>query len=91
MGGEILSIKIVHENCNLNLAKDKSLPTNSYLVTYELDGKVLYDIVISNKRSDIFDAYWDKYRNDLKTICWTDGKFNSKMWGYKTKEDKRRK
>lgn len=82
--------KVVHEKCEKEVAKDKSLPVNSYLVTYLLEDKLTYDIVICNKRADAFDIYWDKYRENLKSIEWTDGKVNAKTWGYKPPERKRK-
>jgi hypothetical protein len=83
--------KIVHQDCSKELAKDKSLPLNSYLVTYSLDNETRYDIVVCNKRSQIFDMYWDKYREGLKDIRWTDGKVNPKLWGVEPKEPKKKK
>jgi hypothetical protein len=83
---------IVHiENCDENAPKDKSLPVNSYLVTYHLDGKKICDIVICHKRADVFDMYWDKYRKDLKSIEWTDGTVSARLWGHKAKESKKKR
>jgi hypothetical protein len=82
--------KVVHENCEKEAAKDKSLPLNSYLVTYFLEDKLAYDIVVCNKRVSVFDMYWDKYRENLKDIKWTDGKVNPKTWGYKPPEKKKK-
>lgn len=82
--------KVVHEKCEKEVAKDKSLPVNSYLVTYLLEDKLTYDIVICDKRANAFDIYWDKYRENLKSIEWTDGKVNAKTWGYKPPERKRK-
>jgi hypothetical protein len=82
--------KVVHEKCEKEVAKDKSLPVNSYLVTYLLEDKLTYDIVICDKRANAFDIYWDKYRENLKSIEWTDGKVNAKTWGYKPPEKKKK-
>jgi hypothetical protein len=71
---------VLHQNCEKSVAKDKSLPLNSYLVTYISDEETAYDIVICNKQVDIFDMYWDKYREGLKDIRWTDGRVNPKLW-----------
>jgi hypothetical protein len=35
--------------------------------------------------------YWDKYREGLKDIRWTDGKVNPKLWGNEPKETKKKK
>jgi hypothetical protein len=55
-----------------------------------LEDKLTYDIVICNKRANAFDIYWDKYRENLKSIEWTDGKVSAKTWGYKPPEKKRK-
>ena len=81
--------KILHQNCEKETAKDKSLPLNSYLVTYISDEETLYDIVICNKQVEIFDMYWDKYREGLKDIRWTDGRVNPKLWQSQTEKKKK--
>ncbi len=83
--------KIVHQDCDKSLAKDKTLPLNSYIVTYEVDNQKKHDIVVCNKRAQIFDMYWDQYREGLKDIRWTDGKVNPKLWGNPPKETKKKK
>jgi hypothetical protein len=84
-------MQILHQNCNPELAKDKTLPCNAYLVKYETDGELCYDIVITNKKVDIFDYYWDKYREGLKSFKQTEGRINPKLWGYKAKSEKTKK
>ena len=91
MGWAFMTCTVLHENCNLELSKDKSLPSNSYLVTYQSEDKIRYDIVTCTKRVDIFDTYWDKYRENLKDIRWTEGRVNPRIWGYKAKEIKKKK
>ena len=83
------SINVIHVNCDPSAAQDSSLPRDSYLVTYGDDGSQQYDIV-QGLQSDIFDHYWDKYR-DVRGMKWTDGKSNPKMWGYKQPDKKKRK
>jgi hypothetical protein len=82
-------INIIHVNCDPILAEDKSLPRDSYLVTYCDNDEQRHDIV-QGLRSDIFDQYWDKYR-DVRGMEWTEGTVNPKMWGYKPSETKKRK
>lgn len=84
-------MKILHENCDPSLADDKSLPYTSYLVEYVFGKTIQYDLVMANKQVDIFDYYWDKYREDLLTFTQTQGKINPKLWGYKKPEKKKRK
>lgn len=91
MGESILIIQIVHKKCNKELANDRTLPYNSYLVWYEDDGSTCYDVVITNKKTDIFDYYWDNYRENFKGFKQSEGRVNPKLWGNKSKEDKKKK
>ena len=72
-------IKIIEEGCAPAAAENRSLPYTAYLVTYEVNGMVKYDIAIGSKKVDIFDYYWDKYRivRDMKQ---TEGRANPKTW-----------
>lgn len=81
-------VKIVHADCDPSLAQDKSLPCTSYLVEYTLDGLTKFDIVISSKRVDIFDHYWDNYRKDFINMSQTAGVVNPRLWVDKNKEKK---
>jgi len=60
-----LTVQIIHKNCDPTLADDKSLPYTAYIVKYYENDQYCYDIVICNKKVDIFDYYWDRYREDL--------------------------
>jgi len=84
-------MKILHHNCDSSLANDRSLPNSAYLVTYKLDGAICYDIVIADKKVDIFDYYWDRYRNDLIKFKQAEGRANPKFWSPPKKQDKKRK
>lgn len=74
-------MKIIHKNCQKELSKDKSLPLNSYIISYKLDEEIVYDIVQSNSKVEIFDHYYDNYGNVLINISWTNGTVNPKLWG----------
>lgn len=82
--------QVVQVDCDKKAAKDKTLPKNSYLVTYLIDTKLTHDIVICRKRSDVFDMYWDKYRKELKSIEWTDGNVDPRNWEYRPPEKKKK-
>lgn len=76
-----MSVKIIYENCDPQLAQDKSLPYTAYLVKYCVDDQYKYDVVICNKKTDIFDHYWDRYREGLISFKQTEGRTNPKLWG----------
>jgi hypothetical protein len=84
-------MKILHKNCDPELANDRSLPYTAYVVQYKLDGSICYDIVIPDKKVEIFDYYWDRYRNDLISFKQTEGRTNPKLWDVPKKEEKKRK
>ena len=49
-----------------------------------------YDIVITDKKCDIFDHYWDKYREGFISFKQSEGRANPRLWGNKPKETKKR-
>lgn len=73
-------MKIVFSKCDPELADDKSLPYTAYLVNYKEDDTNYYDIVICNKKVEIFDYYWDRYREGLIGFKQTEGRVNPKLW-----------
>ncbi len=81
----------LHQKCDPELANDRGLPYTAYLVAYEEDGEMFYDIVIPSKKVEIFDYYWDKYREGLKSFKQTEGRVNPKLWGVKPKKEKKKR
>ena len=71
--------------------KDKTFPSDAYLVWYNVDGSELLDLTRSAKKSNIFDMYYDKYSSDLKRIEYGHGTVNPSQWGYKSPEKKKRR
>jgi hypothetical protein len=49
-----------------------------------------FDIAWGNKKSEIFDHYWDNYRHDLINMTQSEGRVNPKMWGNKPKDSKKK-
>ncbi len=85
-------VRILHKDCDLPIANNKDLPYDSYVVTYVEDGKICYDIVQPRKQIEIFDYYWDNYRENFKPP-WkqSEGRINPKLWGVQPKETKKKK
>jgi hypothetical protein len=73
-------VKIIHRDCDESKGEDKSLPYTAYMVTYREGGQLKYDIATAPKQVDIFDYYWDEYRNDFVTMVQTEGRANPKLW-----------
>ena len=73
-------MKFIAKECDPSLAQDRSLPYTAYLVEYLQDGLTKFDIVASVKQVEIFDYYWDLYRNDFVTMKQSEGRVNPKLW-----------
>lgn len=84
-------MKIIHKDCDPSVADDRSLPYSTYLVTYKMDGVICYDLVITDKKVDIFDYYWDRYRSDFITFKQSEGRTNPRNWSPPKKEKEKRK
>ena len=83
-------MNVIHEKCEKKVADDKKLPKSSYLVTYVAEEKLSYDIVLADSRVEIFDHYYDKYKEGLQSIGWTMGTMNARTWtGLKTPPEKK--
>ena len=85
------SCEIILSKTTIDKAKDKSLPSDAFIVKYILEGKNLIDVTRSGKQSNVFDMYYDKYREGLKKIEWGYGTVNPSQFGYKKPEKRRRK
>ena len=83
-------IRILQEDCDPELGDDKSLPYTCYLITYkDKEGNTKYDLAVGNKQVDIFDHYWDKYRDNFVTMRQSGGAVNPKMWNAPGSEPKK--
>lgn len=83
-------IKILQKDCDRSLGDDKSLPNTCYVVEYYSDGTKHYDLVVSGKQVDIFDHYYDEYKEGFITMYQSAGTANPKLWG-STPNDKKKK
>ena len=73
-------MNIIHENCEKKVSEDKKLPKSSYLVTYVAKEKLSYDIVMADSKVEIFDTYYDKYKEGLQRIDWAEGNVKPSLW-----------
>ena len=78
-----MSVNIIHEKCDKSAADDKTLPRNAYLVTYVVEDMITYDIVMADGRVDVFDEYWDKYKEGLQSIAFANGNVKPSLWNKK--------
>ena len=74
-------MNILHEACSPDMAKDRKLPYNSYLVCYMGEDQVLkHDIAISGTAVELFDNYYDKYKKGFQWFKQTEGRVTPALW-----------
>ena len=78
-------IKLIFEKCPRDKADDKKLPSDSFVVSYNEKDELKYDIVRASAQVDVFDAYYDKYKN-VKGIEWTKGIIHPKTYDGQTQK-----
>ena len=76
-------IRLIFEKCPRDKANDKKLPSDSFIVSYEHDKELKHDIIRAAAQVDVFDAYYDKYKN-VKGIEWTKGIIHPKTYDGQT-------
>ena len=84
-------VKILHKDCDPSLSEDKSLPNTCYVVEYYIDGIKHYDLVVSTKQVDIFDYYYDEYKDAFITMYHSSGTANPKVWNSNSKKSNNKK
>ena len=85
-----MKVNILFEKCDPEKAMDPSLPYTAYLVSYKDKETVFYDVTICNKVSDLFDHYYDTYKNVI-SLTQSNGKINPKLWNDpKQKKEKKK-
>ena len=83
--------EILKHNCTLQETKDHNVPTDAYIVEYIVDDEICYDLTRCGKRVNLFDMYYDKMGNTIRSIRWGYGKIHPRNWGYSAPEKKKRK
>ena len=83
-------MKIIKEDCDPSVDNNRDLPNNSFIVTYKVDGKKQYDLVLASKQIEIFDAYYDKYKKDFVFMKQSEGRANPKFWGNPAPKSKKK-
>ncbi len=84
-------MRILYEDCDPDKALDRSLPYTAYLIEYKKDGESHYDVALGKKQVEIFDHYWDKYRENFVNMKQSEGRINPKLWGNEPPKTKSRK
>ena len=82
--------EIIIENGSLEDVNTKKAPTDAYIIQYLHEDKVRYDLTRGTKVT-IFDMYWDKFKDGIKSIGYGKGTVKPNLWGYSTPTKKKKR
>jgi hypothetical protein len=86
-----MNVTVIHEKCDLEKDNNTKLPYTSYVIQYEVDGKVVHDIAVAQKAVDIFDHYYDKYKKGFKWLKQSNGTQKPNLWKAQPPQRKKKK
>tara|TARA_B100001250_G_scaffold39907_1_gene31725 strand:- start:496 stop:846 length:351 start_codon:yes stop_codon:yes gene_type:complete len=81
---------IVVEDGSLEDVRTKKAPTDSYIIHYLHEDKLHFDLTRGTKIK-LFDMYWDKFKDGLKSIDYGSGTIKPYLWGYQSPTTKKKK
>ncbi len=73
-------VKILKQDCKKDEAEDKTLPYTCYMITYKVDGVEKHDLAMAGKQVDLFDYYYDLYKENFVTMAQSGGRVAPGMW-----------
>ena len=83
--------ELLVENADQKELRKTNYPSDAMIVTYKVKDKVHFDLCRGSK-VNIFDLYYDKFgKGSLQGIDFVYGNINPSMWGYQTKQKKKKK
>ncbi len=83
--------ELIIENGSYQDVCTKKAPTDSFIVKYMYENKICFDLT-RGTRSGVFDMYYDKFKDAIKSIDYGHGNVKPNVWGYipSTKKKKRK-
>lgn len=84
----IYNCEIIIENGSYSDVCNKQVPNDTYIVKYYVNQKICFDLT-RGSRNNIFDMYWDKFRENLKTIEFSWGISDPRIWNSKKPQKKK--
>ena len=82
-----MTVQVIYEKCEKDKAEDKKLPSDSFLVTYKDKEEIKYDVSRAGSQLEIFDHYYDTYKN-VQKIVWTKGIVSPRTFDGSTQQAK---
>tara|TARA_X000000368_G_scaffold405684_1_gene383104 strand:- start:99 stop:512 length:414 start_codon:yes stop_codon:yes gene_type:complete len=96
--GNIKSVygcELLVENGSLQDVNSVEYPTDAYIVSYAVFesgklGETKYDLTRGTK-TNLFDMYYDKFKQGLRDIQFGQGNISPKLWGHRVKQAGKKK
>ena len=82
--------EIIIDSGSLEDVSIKKAPTDAYIIKYLHEDKVRFDLTRGTKVT-IFDMYWDKFKDGLKSINYGNGSIKPNLWGYQAPPSKKKR
>ena len=82
--------EILIECGSIDQVTSNKYPSDAYIVKYELDDKLCYDLTRGTKIK-LFDMYWDKFKGGIKSIEYGKGSIKPNLWGYQSTPTRKKK
>ena len=81
---------ILVENGSLEDVSTKQAPTDAYIIKYIHEDNVCFDLTRGTKIK-LFDMYWDKFKDGIKSIDYGKGSIKPNLWGYQSPKQSKKK
>ena len=82
--------EIIVDNGSPEDVRTKKVPTDAFIITYHHEDKVCRDLTRGSKIR-LFDMYYDKFKNGIKSIDFGCGTIKPQSWGYQSPQQKKKK
>ena len=91
----VYGCELLVENGSLKDVNSTEYPTDAYIVSYAVFesgklGETKYDLTRGTK-TNLFDMYYDKFKQGLKDIQYGKGTISPKVWGHRSKQAGKKK
>ena len=86
----IYACEILVSNGTLEDVHATHAPNDAFIIKYVVDDKTFLDLSRGSK-TKLFDMYWDKFKDGLKSIEYGRGTISPKLWGYQSPGVKKKK
>jgi len=82
--------EILISNGSYNEVTITNAPSDAYIIKYMHEDNVHFDLTRGSKVT-LFDMYWDKFKNGIKSIEYGKGSIKPNLWGYKAPQQKKKR